>query len=461
MPRLSDQQWPADAVERRPVADLVPYARNSRTHTDQQVDQIAASMREWGVTTPILVDEAGTIIAGHARVLAAKKLGLPEIPVMVARGWTDAQRQAYVIADNKLAMNAGWDDALLKVEIEALDVMGFDLGLTGFSDDELKALLAGATADDATTGDETAELPAPPDDPVSQPGDVWILGRHRVMCGDSTNPEHIARLMAGKTADFCFTSPPYAQQRDYKSGGISDWDALMQGVFSVLPVNEDAQVLVNLGLVHKDSEWVPYWERWIEWMRGAGWRRFGWYVWDQGPGLPGDWNGRLAPSHEFIFHFNRVPEKPRKTKDAKHAGQTLGGGGLRTADGTIKAKTGSGNAIQDKKIPDSVVRVMRHKGAVQGGSHPAVFPVDLVSEMLTAYTDPDDLVFEPFCGSGTQVISAQKNGRSCYAMELAPAYADVAVRRWQLFTKQLAKLDGDGRSFDEVSADRKGDKDAA
>jgi len=137
------------------------------------------------------------------------------------------------------------------------------------------------------------------------------------------------------------------------------------------------------------------------------------------------------------------------------------GTGLRGADGTVGGYTAEGKNVQDKKIPDSVVRVMRHKARGIECEHPAVFPVDLVSEMLTAYTDPDDLVFEPFCGSGTQVISAQKNGRSCYAMELAPAYVDVAVRRWQLFTEQLAKLEGDGRSFDEVSADRKGDKDAA
>jgi DNA modification methylase len=120
--------------------------------------------------------------------------------------------------------------------------------------------------------------------------------------------------MAGEEADICFTSPPYAQQRDYKSGP-QDWDALMEGVFSLLPAKHDAQVLVNLGLVHRDGEWLPYWDGWIEWMRSAGWRRFGWYVWDQGPGLPGDWNGRLAPSHEFIFHFNRVAEGARKTKD--------------------------------------------------------------------------------------------------------------------------------------------------
>jgi DNA modification methylase len=141
-------------------------------------------------------------------------------------------------------------------------------------------------------------------------------GGHRLLCGDATIASDVERLMDGEEAEICFTSPPYAQQRDYKTGP-QDWDALMRGVFSILPVKHGAQVLVNLGLVHHDGEWVAYWDGWIEWMRSAGWRRFGWYVWDKGFALPGDWNGRLAPSHEFVFHFNRVAEHPRKTKQKK------------------------------------------------------------------------------------------------------------------------------------------------
>lgn len=443
-------EWPADRVERRAVEALIPYARNARTHSPEQVAQLAASIREWGWTVPVLVDEDGGIIAGHGRVLAARKLGLAEVPVMVAAGWSEAQRRAYVLADNKLTLNAGWDNALLAEELKGLADLGFDAKLVGFSADELAAL---AVTDVPADGDETDDLPEPTADPVTCPGDVWILGRHRLLCGDSTNPQHIEQLMAGAEADLCFTSPPYGQQRDYKKG-IADWDALMQGVFSILPMKPDAQVLVNLGLIHRDGEWMPYWEGWIEWMRQAGWRRFGWYVWDQGPGLPGDWNGRLAPSHEFIFHFNRVAERARKTKDSKWAGHTNHGSGLRAADGTVTAYTAAGKAVQDKKIPDSVVRVMRHKARGIETAHPAVFPVDLVSEMLTAFSDPDDIVFEPFCGSGTQLISAQKNGRSCYGMELAPEYADVAVRRWQNFSGQSAALEGDGRTFADLEAER-------
>lgn len=282
---------------------------------------------------------------------------------------------------------------------------------------------------------------------------LTLKARHRVMCGDSTSATDVAKLMASSLATFVFTSPPYAQQRDYGAAKekVGDWDALMQGVFAAAPVSGDAQLLVNLGLVHRDGEWMPYWERWVEWMRDQGWRRFGWYVWDQGPGLPGDWNGRPAPSHEFVFHFNREARRLHKTIESKHAGATLGGGGLRSADGSVLAKTGAGNAIQSHRIPDSVFRVMRHKGGIgKAGSHPAVFPVTLVEEIFAAFTSDDELVFEPFCGSGTQVIAAEKMGRRCFGMELDPAYVDVACRRWLLFTGIEPVHEASGRTYSEM-----------
>jgi DNA modification methylase len=388
-----------------PLERLKPYARNAKTHDADQVTRIAASMAEFGWTVPCLVGEDGELIAGHGRVLAGAQLGLVEAPVIVLGHLSEAQRRAYRIADNKLTELGGWDDR-------------------------------------APIDDDTADtIPARPAEPITRPGDIWALGAHRLICGDATDADVVARLMAGAQASLMFTSPPYAQQRDYGAAKetVGDWDGLMQGVFAAAPVTEAAQLLVNLGLVHRDGEWVPYWERWVEWMRSSGWRRFGWYVWDQGPGLPGDWNGRLAPSHEFIFHFNRVPRKPNKTIPSKHAGETLGGGGLRTADGQVRAKTGTGNAIQSHRIPDSVFRIMRHKGGLgAAGSHPAVFPVALVEAVLAAFTDPGDLIFEPFCGSGTQLVAAESTERRCYAVELDPVYCDVAVRRWEMATGRTA-----------------------
>jgi len=276
------------------------------------------------------------------------------------------------------------------------------------------------------------------------------------MCGDSTSVEAIDTLMDGQRADLCFTSPPYAQQRDYGAAKekVGDWDSLMQGVFACIPTKDGAQVLVNLGLVHRDSEWQPYWDNWVAWMRDSGWRRFGWYVWDQGPGLPGDWNGRLAPSHEFIFHFNRESRRANKTVESKHGGQVIGGGGLRGKDGVVRQKTGTGRKSGTHRIPDSVFRVMRHKGKVDGGKHPAVFPVALVESVIDAYAKSGDFLFEPFTGSGTQIIAAEKTATNCYGMELDPAYCDVAVRRWQNFTGQTATLEGDGRTFAEIEAER-------
>ena len=426
-------------IEFWPLERLRPYARNAKTHDVHQVAKIAASMAEFGWTVPCLVAADGELIAGHGRILAAAYLGLSEAPVIVLGHLTEAQRRAYRIADNKLTELGGWDEALLLEELRGLLAEDFDLGLIGIPEDELDALLH-AGDDDKTVIDDDA-IPAPPAEPITRPGDIWALGKHRLCCGDATDPAAVARLMQNEAARLMFTSPPYAQQRDYGAAKekVGDWNALMQGVFAAAPVTADAQLLVNLGLVHRDSEWQPYWEGWVEWMRASGWRRFGWYVWDQGPGLPGDWNGRLAPSHEFIFHFNRAPRKPHKTVPSKHAGETLGGGGLRGADGTVHAKTGTGNAIQSHRIPDSVFRIMRHKGGLgAAGSHPAVFPVALVEAVLTAFSDPGDLVFEPFCGSGTQIVAAERAGRRCFAMELDPVYCDVAVRRWEMATGRTA-----------------------
>ena len=438
-------------IEMMPTERLVPYARNARTHSDQQIAQIAASMAEFGFVNPILIGDDDVIIAGHGRLMAAQRLGMTEAPVIVLGHLTEAQRRALVIADNKIGENAGWDEAQLSQELQALLTDGFDLGLLGIPEDELDALLAEAEGRPEISDDAADAIPDPPADPITRPGDIWQLGQHRLCCGDATDPAAVAQLMQGEQATLMFTSPPYAQQRDYGAAKeqVGDWDALMQGVFAAAPVTAEAQLLVNLGLVHRDSEWQPYWQGWVEWMRKSGWRRFGWYVWDQGPGLPGDWQGRLAPSHEFIFHFNRSPRKPHKTVPSKHAGEILGGGGLRGADGTVHAKTGTGNAIQSHRIPDSVFRIMRHKGGLgAAGSHPAVFPVALVEAVLTAFSDPGDLIYEPFCGSGTQLVAAERAGRRCFAMELDPIYCDVAVRRWEMATEKTAQRS----SLDEAAA---------
>ena len=456
-------------IEYRAIDALLPYARNPRTHSPAQIAKIAASIAEFGWTQPILVDGDNGIIAGHGRLAAARKLELAEVPVIELGHLTTAQKRAYVIADNRLALDAGWDDELLALELAELSEAGYDLQFTGFDDDELTRMLADLGdsdadgADDASDAEVDEDVPEPPKQPITRAGDVWQLGPHRLICGDASDQSVISALMQGEQASLCFTSPPYGNQRDYTSGGIADWDGLMRGVFAQVPMAADGQVLVNLGLIHRDNEFIPYWDQWLEWMRTQGWRRFAWYVWDQGPGMPGDWQGRLAPSFEFIFHFNRQTRKPNKTVPCKFAGQEthLRADGSSTAmrgkDGQVNGWTAAGQPTQDHRIPDSVIRVMRHKGKIgKDIDHPAVFPVTLPVEVIEAYTDEGEIVFEPFGGSGTTLMAAQRTGRIGRAVEIAPEYVDVALIRFQQnFPGVPVTLAATGEVFEVVDEQRK------
>ena len=467
-------------VETRRVEALIPYARNPRTHSDAQVAQIAASIVEFGWTNPILVDGDNGVIAGHGRLLAARKLGMTEVPVIELAHLSVAQKRALVIADNRIAIDAGWDDAMLMLELADLAEAGFDLDLTGFTAAEIEHLLdaveptsdvAGDPASEDGDDEETEDTPADEvmadaaEAPVSRTGDVWCVGPHRLICGDAADPAVVAALMQDEQAHLCMTSPPYAQQRDYASGGIGDWDTLMRGVFGAAraALREDAQVLVNLGLVHRDNEVQVYWADWLGWMRTAGWRRFGWYVWDQGPGLPGDWQGRLAPSFEFVFHFNRTTRKPNKTVPCKFAGRDThlradgSSTAMRAKNGEVDAWTHAGQPTQDMRVPDSVIRIMRHKGKLgRDIDHPAVFPVALPVFAIEAYTDPGERVYEPFGGSGTTLIACERTGRICHAVEIAPEYVDVAIERARQQLPGVAiTLERTGQSFEAVAAERR------
>ena len=456
-------------VEYRKIETLIPFARNPRTHSEAQIAKLASSIVEFGWTQPILVDGTSGIIAGHGRLAAARKLDLLEVPVIELGHLSPAQKRAYVIADNRLALDAGWDEELLSLELAELSESGYDLTMTGFTNEEIEELLVGAEqalqdeASDGSEEDAADDVPDVPANPVSRPGDVWQIGAHRVICGDATDPAVVRTLMAGEQAALCFTSPPYGNQRDY-TNTIIDWDALMRGVFANLPMAPNGQVLVNLGLIHRDNEVIPYWDGWLDWMRTQGWRRFAWYVWDQGPGLPGDWNGRLAPSFEFVFHFNRQARQANKIVPCKFAGQEThlrkdgSSTAMRKADGTIGGWTAAGQPTQETKIPDSVIRIMRHKGKIgQDIDHPAVFPVALPQFILESYTDVGEVVFEPFCGSGTTLLAAERIGRVARATEIAPEYVDVAVKRFQQnFPEVPVTLVSTGQSFAVVASERLG-----
>lgn len=298
---------------------------------------------------------------------------------------------------------------------------------------------------------------------ISRPGDVWAVNSHRFICADAQDRSMVDALMKGEMASLCFTSPPYCNKRLFAGREIPDWDALMQGIFSILPVKDDGQVLVNLGLIHEKGEFLPYWNGWLSWMRDRGWRPFAWYVWDKGPAPPGDWCGRLAPCFEFIFHFNRTSRKPNKIIPCKTAGKTYATVGtcLREKNGEKRKWNSTYTVVQEYKIPSSVIRISPQRGPIgRGIDHPAVFPVDLPLFIINAFTNVGDIVYEPFAGSGTTMLAAELSGRICRSVEIVPEYTDVAIERFLQKHPSASVIlveseDGcSGGTFDEVAAVR-------
>ena len=408
--------WPADHVERRPLASLVPYARNARTHSPAQVDQIAASIREWGWTMPVLADEDGGLIAGHGRVLAARKLGLAEAPVMVARGWSEAQKRAYVLADNKLALNGGWDEAMLAVELKDLAASAFDTGLIGFSEDELTTLLTDRTIG-LTDPDDTPEVQARV---VSVPGDVWLLGRHRLACGDCTDAAVVGAALAGVRPHLMVTDPPY---------GV-DYDPAWRNRAGLGATR-------RVGRVENDDR--------------ADWRE-AWAL------FPGDvayvWHGALhAPTvaESLMAGGFDIRAQIIWAKDALVLGRGHYHWQHEPAWYAVR-KAAGGHWAGDRKQTTLWRIASREQDAET--IHGTQKPVECMKRPIENNSSPGQAVYEPFSGSGTTLIAAEMTGRACHAIELSPAYIDVAIRRWQAFTGQAATLEGDGRTFTGIEGGR-------
>jgi DNA modification methylase len=404
--------WPADRIERRKVFDLTPYARNSRTHSDEQVAQIAASIKEWGWTVPCLIEADGGLIAGHGRVLAAQRLGIEEVPCMVADGWTDAQKRAYIIADNKLSLNAGWDDEMLAVELGELSDLDFDLSLTGFDDDELSAFLA----DEPTEGltDEDA-VPEAPEQPVTVEGDVWVLGRHRLMCGDSTSIDAVERLMGGRKANMLHTDPPYGVDYEgvpndhLKDAQLEAFlhDALSCAFTALAPGS-------NIYVWHADITALEF----ISAFRLAGFKqaRPSTIQWVK-PSLTmsqGDYHSQNEPClYGWKEGSGRVRVKDRKQTTIWKCDRT-----------------------DEKKV------------------HPTMKPVELCQRAIENSSDVNGIVLDLFGGSGSTLIACEKTARDCRMMELDPKYCDVIIKRWQDFTGQKATLEATGQTYEELEAER-------
>jgi len=430
------------------IEDLAPDPANANKGTERGLRVLDDSLRKYGAGRSILADKNGVVIAGNKTLARAADIGLPvrvvetngKELVVVQRtdldidGDPKARELAY--ADNRSSeVSLDWDLEQIKTDLEAgIDLKGF------WREDELGEMLAELQGENLPPVED--EGPGePPETPVVKRGDLFVLGGHKLLCGDSTVQADVERVMAGERAALCFTSPPYGEQRKYE-GNLKPWDELMQGVFSILPMADDGQVLVNLGLIHRDGEWIPYWDGWIEFMRQAGWKRFGWYVWDKLEGLPGDWNGRLRPSHEWIFHFCKIYPDAKKISKCKHAGKIQNHTGMRNVKGEVCSKwTQRGEPIGPTKVIDSVVRCSPCKGGI--GDHPAPFSVELAILIIDTYSANGELVFEPFLGSGTTMIAAEQTGRRCFGIEIAERYVQVILDRWCKATGKEAYLQND------------------
>jgi DNA modification methylase len=392
---------------------LVPYARNARTHSPAQITKIALSIQEWGWTNPVLVDETGGIIAGHGRVLAARKLGIKEVPVMVASCWTEAQRRAYVLADNRLALDASWDEDLLRSELADLGDLGFDLPLTGFSEAELGKLMP-----DAVDGDAD-HIPPVPEQPVSRPGDLWILGEHRIVCGDSTDPDIVARLLAGAKPHLMVTDPPYGVDYDPEwrnRAGVSSTE--------------------RLGKVENDhrADWREAWALFPGEVA---------YVWHAGIYATTVAESLLASS--FTLRSQIIWAKPRLVLSRGHYHWQH--------EPCWYAVRAGGQGHWQGARDQTTIWAIDGAGDDQDTSHSTQKPVECMRRPIQNNSRPGDAVYEPFSGSGTTIIAAELERRRCYAVELSPEYVDVAVLRWQAFTGNAAVLEDEG-NFADIAAER-------
>jgi DNA modification methylase len=412
----------ADRIELWPIDGLRPYERNPRTHSEAQVDQIAASMVEFGWTNPVLVDEQGSVLAGHGRLLAARKLGLAEVPVIRFEHLSEAQKRAYLIADNQLALQAGWSEELLAEELAWLRNESFDLDLIGFDASELERLLALADGDSAL--DETEdEVPEPPEDPVSRAGDLWILGNHRLLCGDATVLADVERVLGGQLADMTWTDPPY--NVDYANSPKDKLrgkhrpilnDKLGDGFETFL---HDA--CVNIVSVTKGACYICMSSSELHTLQ----RAFG--------AAGGKWSTFVIWA-KSTFTLGRA--------DYQRQYEPILYGWKEGSDHYWCGARDQGDVwFFDKPVRNDL--------------HPTMKPVALVERAIRNSSKSRDIVLDPFGGSGSTLIACEKTGRQARLIELDPKYVDVIIQRWQDWTDATAVLEGDGGSFGVLAGQRR------
>jgi DNA modification methylase len=404
----------AQRIELWPIERLVPYERNARTHSDHQIRQIANSIAEFGFTNPILVDTQAGIIAGHARLLAARRLKLPQVPVIVLSHLSEAQKRAYILADNRLALDAGWDDELLRQELQALESEGFDLDLAGFYPDELKEFLK----EESPLAEED-DVPQTETVAVSRSGDTWILGSHRILCGDALHAGHLEEVLDGSPADMVFTDPPYNVDRQVKKHRPIANDDLGEGFERFL-----YQACLNLLRLTRGGVYVCMSSSELHTLQrvftkaGGHWSTF--VIWAKDTFTLGrsDYQRQYEP---LLYGWRQGAE--RHWCGARNQGDVW--------------------CFDKPRLNDL---------------HPTMKPVELIERAITNSSRSGDTVLDPFSGSGSTVIACEKTGRKGRLIEIDPLYVDVSVRRWQQYTGGCARRAADGRPFDEVSAETHADK---
>jgi len=416
------RSWPADQSERWPIERLIPYANNARIHTEADLAKIAASIAKWGWTIPVLVDEDGVLIAGHARIGAAAMLGLTSIPVMVARGWSEGEKKAYRLADNQLAARAIWDPDLLRDELQELDFGGFDLGLIGFDPDQLKTIITGLGSNGLTDPDSVPEVP---EQPVTRYGDLWLLGDHRVGCGDSTSPPDVAPVLAGSAPHLMIADPPYGvsyepswrAHRGLSAGKLAqgkvlnDERANWRQAYALFPGDV---AYVWHGALHGDVVAAD--------LAACGLQLRAQVIWVK---------------QHFTLSRGDYHWKHETCWYAVREGKASHWGGDRTQ--TTVWEIPNNNPFGNRQREES-------------WGHGTQKPVECMRRPIANNSRPGQMIYDPFLGSGTSLIAAEMTDRVCCGLELNPAYVDVIVRRWQLYTGRAARHHPSGQSFDERAA---------
>jgi DNA modification methylase len=409
----------ASKIERIAVEALLPYAKNSRTHSDEQVAQIAASIKEFGFNNPILIDKENTIIAGHGRLLAARRMGMTEVPCIKLGHLTETQRKAYVIADNRLALNADWDTDMLTIELNDLLEDNFALDILGFDADELKALLDPVTPTEGLTDDDA--VPETPEEPKTKPGDIYRLGRHRLMCGDSTSIDAVEKLMDGAEVDFMFTSPPYnagdseklsgnthtidnkyATYRDDKTQ--SDYLDFLRGFTNAWMWVSKCMAVNIQQLAGNKIAFVEYLEAYKNHLIDIA-------IWNKGHGAPALAANVMNSCFEYIVFLGQTENPSRAVPCSDFRG---------TVKNVYEGQPNRNNEFS--KV------------------HAATFPVDFPEWAIKSFTKNGSIIGDAFGGTGTTMIACEKLGRTNFTMELDPKYCDVIVKRWEDFTGQKAEL---------------------